>query len=172
MPILHEYIGTHPYWRTWWFPTCGVQAWENWSLSCLTYLLAILSTVSSGAEFICQEFASNHPLKYALNDYYKHLMLWRTNCFHDKAHICCWNKKKKEVFVNAPAHVAKADVAQRSSKPTVHVGTPRVLFPTQNVSLGQKSLKHLRIARIRIHQQHKKLETLNPKKLLYICYVS
>ena len=80
--------------------------------------------------------------------------------------------EKKVIVVNAPAHVAKADVAQRSSKPTLHVGTPRVLFPTQNVSLGQKSLKYLRIARIRIHQQNKKLETLNPDKLSYSCYVS
>ena len=58
-------IGTPPFWRIWWFLTCGVQAWGNWSLSCLTYLLAIFSIVSSGAEFIFQEYASNHSFKYA-----------------------------------------------------------------------------------------------------------
>ena len=65
LPVLHRYIGTPPYWRTWWFLTYGVLAWGNWSLSCLTYLLAIFSIVSSGAEFIFQEYASNYSFKYA-----------------------------------------------------------------------------------------------------------
>ena len=40
--------GTPPCWLTWWFPTFGVPALGNLSLSCLTSLPAISSTVSSG----------------------------------------------------------------------------------------------------------------------------
>ena len=89
-----------------------------------------------------QEYPSNHPFKSI------DLLLEQAKT------------KRKFFSLNFPAHVTKADVAPRSSKLTLYVGIPRVLFPTQNVSLGLESQIHPRIARIRFHQHHKKCETL------------
>ena len=70
------------------------------------------------------------------------------------------NNDEKEVFVNAPAHVAKADVAHAVQHP--QNSNPNLQNP--NCYFAPSVFLWNRFARIRIRQQLKMFQTFNPNK--------